>query len=69
MKAAEVHKMKDAELVEEADRLRRKLYDLKSSAVTEKLENPRAIGEMKKDIARLLTESSSRKLKKTQETA
>lgn len=62
IKKSQLHKMKDQELVEEADNLRRKLFDLKSQAVTEKLENPRQLGNLKKDIARLLTEKRSRQL-------
>lgn len=67
MKAAEVHKMKDAELTEESNRLRRRLFELQSQGVTEKLEDPKQIGKIKKDIARLLTEKRSRELQ--QETA
>lgn len=62
MKANEVHKMSDAELTEEVGRLRKQLFELRSQAVTEKLENPRQLGNLKRDIARILTEQSSRKL-------
>ena len=64
--------MKDAELAEEAERLRNRIFELKSQAVTEKLEDPKQIGHMKKDVARLLTEKRSRELAanaKPQETA
>ncbi|NBC10916.1 MAG: 50S ribosomal protein L29 [Planctomycetes bacterium] len=63
IKKSELHKMKDEELVVEAKNLRQKLYELKSAAVTEKLENPRQLGNLRKDIARLLTEKRSRELK------
>lgn len=63
MKANEAHKMKDEELVVEVNNLRKKLYELKSQAVTEKLENPRLMGHLKKDIARLLTEQRTRQIK------
>ncbi len=66
MKASEVHKMSDAELVEEAGNLRRKLFETRSKAVTEKLENPRQLGMIRRDIARLLTEQSVRKAKTSQ---
>lgn len=70
MKPEEVRKMSDAELVEAADGLRRRLYELRSQAVTEKLENPRQLGNLKKDIARLLTEQSARRIAaKSPETA
>ena len=63
MKAAEVHKFNDEELVVEVDRLRRRLFELRGQAVTEKLENPRELGKLRKDIARLLTEQRTRELK------
>jgi large subunit ribosomal protein L29 len=63
MKAQEVHNMSDEELNVEQDQLRRRLYDLKAQAVTEKLENPRELGNLKRDIARLLTEQRQRQLK------
>ena len=62
MKANEVHKMSDAELVETAKQLRTKLFELRSQSVTEKLENPRQLGGIRKDIARVLTEKRSREL-------
>jgi len=60
MKANEVHKMSDAELVETTSQLRTKLFELRSQSVTEKLENPRQLGQLRKDIARVLTEKRSR---------
>ncbi len=63
MKAAEAHKMSDEELRVEEDRLRKKLFELRCQAVTEKLENPRQLGNLKRDIARLLTEQRTRQLK------
>ncbi len=63
MKAIEVHKFNDEELKVEYDRLRRHLFDLRSQAVTEKLENPRQLGNIRRDIARLLTEQKSRQIK------
>lgn len=65
IKKTEVHKMKDAELVEEADRLRKRLYELRSQAVTEKLENPRELSNIRRDVARILTEQRQRALKET----
>jgi len=61
MTGQEVKKMKDEELHVELERLRRHLYDLKSQAVTEKLEDPSQMRKTKRDIARLLTEQSARK--------
>lgn len=60
VKAQETHKMSNDELRQELGRLRSHLYDLKSQAVTEKLENPSQLGKARRDIARLLTEEHSR---------
>lgn len=60
MKASETHKMSDAELAEEVGRLRTRLFELRTQAVTEKLENPRQMGDLKRDIARILTEQNAR---------
>ena len=60
MKANEAHKMSDQELVEETARLRKQLYELRSQAVTEKVENPHTLTGLKRDIARLLTEQRGR---------
>ena len=62
MKSAEVHKMSDAELVETASQLRTQLFELRSQAVTEKLENPRQLGNLRKDVARVLTEKRRREI-------
>ena len=62
MKASEVHALSDEELTVEKERLRRQLYDLRAQAVTEKLENPRQMGGLRKDIARMLTEMRRREL-------
>ena len=55
MKITEIREMKVAELHSELDRLRRHLFDLRSQAVTEKLENPVQLTQAKRDIARILT--------------
>ncbi len=55
MKVSDLQEMKTAELHAELDRLRRHLFDLRSQAVTEKLENPHQLQETRKDIARALT--------------
>jgi large subunit ribosomal protein L29 len=47
--------MRTAELHAELDQLRRHLFDLRSQAVTEKLENPHQLEQTRKDIARVLT--------------
>lgn len=55
MKLEEIRARKTDELHNELERLRRHLFDLRSQAVTEKLENPMQLGKTKKDIARVLT--------------
>lgn len=55
MKTSEIRSMKTAELRAEVDRLRRHFFDLRSQAVTEKLENPHQLKETQKDVARVLT--------------
>jgi large subunit ribosomal protein L29 len=60
MKAAEVHKLTDPELPVELERLRHKIFELKSQSVTQKLETPHQLGQMRRDIARILTEIKQR---------
>lgn len=60
MKMAEIRQMKTEELHTELDRLRRHLFDLRSQAVTEKLENPAQLAQAKHDIARIFTELQHR---------
>ncbi len=60
IKAKETHKMSDAEIREEVGRLRKRLFELRTQAVTEKLENPRELRNLRRDIARLLTEQRQR---------
>ena len=60
MKANEVRKLSDEELDIEATRLRRQLFDLRTQAVTEKIEDTSQFGKIRKVIARVLTEQSAR---------
>ena len=62
MKTNEIRKFTDEELATELARLRRHLFDLRTQAVTEKLEDPSMITKAKRDIARLLTETKWRRL-------
>ncbi|MFI4861971.1 MAG: 50S ribosomal protein L29 [Phycisphaerales bacterium JB063] len=64
IKKTELHKMSDPEIVEETGRLRARMFELRQQAVTEKLENNREPGNIRRDIARLLTEKRMRELKK-----
>lgn len=60
MKYDEVKNMSDAQLTETLGQVRRELYDLRSKAVTEKVENNREFGLLRRDIARVLTEQRNR---------
>lgn len=55
MKANEIREMKSVELHGELERVRRHLFDLRTQAVTEKLENPHQLQAARQDIARILT--------------
>lgn len=55
MKIGEIRQLKNDELHAELDRLRRHLFDLRSQAVTEKLEDPAQMTKTKRDIARVFT--------------
>ncbi len=65
MKPDELRKKSDADLTETARQLRKELYDLRSSAVTEKIEKPSQFKNLKRDVARVLTEQRTRTLAAT----
>ena len=60
MKAKAVHKLGNEELTIEVDNLRKKLFELKTQGVTEKIQNTSQYGKIRKDIARLITERNVR---------
>jgi ribosomal protein L29 len=61
MKAKEVHKLKGEEIGNEATRLRRRLMELRTQAVTEKIEDTSQFRKTRKDLARVLTEQAARR--------
>jgi large subunit ribosomal protein L29 len=64
MKAKQYREMGADELQSKLSELQRHLFDLRSQEVTEKLENTKAVTNVKRDIARLKTimrESSKNK--------
>ena len=63
MKAKEVHKLSDEEIQVELVRLRTRSFELRTQAVTEKIEDTSQFGATRGDIARLLTERSARRIK------
>lgn len=63
MKAKEVHKLSEEEVKVETQRLRKRLFELRTQAVTEKIQDTSQFRKVRKDIARVLTESSARQKK------
>lgn len=55
MKTEQVRAMKNDELHNELERLRRELFDLRAQAVTEKLADPTRLGKTRRTVARILT--------------
>jgi large subunit ribosomal protein L29 len=55
MKAQHYREMSPDELDGKLEELERHLFDLRSQAVTEKLENSKAVTNVKRDIARIKT--------------
>ncbi len=55
MKAQHYREMSPDELEGKLDELERHLFDLRSQAVTEKLENSKAVVNVRRDIARIKT--------------
>ena len=61
MKAKEVHKFNNEEIEIEVKRLHKRLFELGTQSVTEKIEDTSQFGKIRKDIARLMTEKNSRR--------
>jgi len=55
MKAQHYREMSQDELENKLEELERHLFDLRSQAVTEKLENSKAVTNVRRDIARIKT--------------
>ena len=64
MKAKETHKLSDEEVDVEVGRIRRHLFDLRTQAVTEKIEDSSQFGKSRRDIARLMTERQRREIER-----
>ena len=60
MTPKEVRKLNEEELDVEIERLKRRHFELRTQAVTEKIEDTTQFGKIKKDIARLQTERKAR---------
>jgi len=61
MKPAEVRKLSTDDLKSEATRLRREIFDLRCQSSTEKVKDNSRMGKARKDLARVLTETSARR--------
>ncbi len=62
VKASEMRDLSDAELVEQHDELKEELFNLRFQMATGQLDNPRRLGEVRRDIARVLTVQREREL-------
>jgi large subunit ribosomal protein L29 len=64
MKTKEIREKQLPALNQELQEARKKLFELRTQAVTEKLENPSQIGHLRRDIARIMTILRERELAK-----
>lgn len=64
MKMTEIRSLEDKDLQLQVEKLRKELFDLRCKSATESLENPGAIGELRRSIARLLTEQRHRDMQR-----
>ena len=62
MKIKEIHEKETGAIEQELKDLQKHLFDLRTQAVTEKLENPSQLGKARKDIARMKTVLRRRQL-------
>lgn len=62
MKAVEIRKLSESELNKKLFDLQSELFNLRFQLATGQLENPAAIGNVRKDIARVKTIQTERKL-------
>jgi large subunit ribosomal protein L29 len=55
MKTKEIREKDEATLKTEVETIRKELFQLRTQATTNKLEDPTKSGKLKKDVARILT--------------
>ena len=63
MKASEIREMNPDELGDELENLRKKIFEIRTQAVTEKLEDPTQLTKIRRSIARILTVQKETELK------
>ena len=68
MKAAEVHNLKDDELVENLINAKEEAFNLRFRHATGELENTARLGQAKRDVARLVTVARQRGIDVEKET-
>jgi len=69
MKAKAIHSMTAEDLSTEATSLRRRLFDLRRQSVSEKVADNSQFKKTRKDIARVLTETTARTKTSAKETS
>ena len=62
MKMPEIRGLEDGDLNLQIEKVRKELFDLRVKAATESIENPRGIEDLRRSVARLLTERRRRVL-------
>ena len=62
MKSTELRKLNDADLAKKLDELKSELFNLRFQHAINQLDNPLRIKDVKRDIARVLTEIRTREL-------
>ena len=55
MKASEIRDIRSEELVNNLEDKQKQLFNMRTQAMTEKVENFKAVGNLKRDIARIKT--------------
>ena len=65
MRASEIREMNPDEFEDELESLERRLFDIRTQAVTEKLEDPTQLRKIRRDIARLKTVMRERQIAQT----
>ncbi len=62
MKITEIKSLEQGDLLVQLAKLRKEMFDLRVKAATESIENPARIGQIRRDIARILTEQRRREI-------
>jgi large subunit ribosomal protein L29 len=68
-KTKDISRMTDEELSEEIRAVKRRIFDLRSQAVTEKIEDTSQFRKTRRQVARMLTEQTARRTRKTKKVA